>query len=177
MNGPGTAWAMAVPEVVTTIEALHARARARAAPPAHLRQCLREPASAQLDELLPPSSAPERHGFTAADLRPQGGAALATLLGLPPEAFVSAAYRRLLGREADRAGWQHAVAALQAGQRPIDLLADLASSDEGRQVRADLGGLDFGSPILRICRKAWRRIAEQAGRRSRPMPGKKGEST
>jgi hypothetical protein len=177
MNGPSRAWALAVPEAVTAVEALHARARARPAPPASLRQCLQEPAAAQVDELLPPSSAPERHGFTAADLRPQGGVSLATLLGLPPEAFVAAAYRRLLGREADRAGWQHAVAALQAGQRPIDLLADLASSDEGRQVRADLRGLDFGSPILRICRKAWRRVAEQAARRSRPMPGNKGEST
>jgi hypothetical protein len=177
MNGSGTAGAVPVPEVVTTIEALHARARARPAPPAHLWRCLQDPGSAQVDDSLPPGSAPERHGFTAADLQPRGGVSLSTLLGLPQEAFVAAAYRRLLGREADHAGWQHAVAALRAGHRPIDLLADLAASDEGRRVRADLDGLDFGSPILRICRKAWRRVATQAGRRFKPMPGNKGEST
>jgi hypothetical protein len=127
--------------------------------------------------MLPPSSAPERHGFTAADLQPRGGVELSALLDLPTDAFVAAAYRRLLGREADHAGWQHAVKALQANHRRVDLLADLALSSEGRQVGAELTGLDFGSPILRLCRKAWRRAVARAGRRSKPVLGSKGDST
>jgi hypothetical protein len=67
--------------------------------------------------------------------------ALPALLALDDTEFVQQAYRLLLGRDSDEVGLGHYVQRLRDGEDKRRLIADLASSDEGRQRSQRLAGL------------------------------------
>lgn len=69
-------------------------------------------------------------------------AATGELLALHDVAFVQAAYRVLLGREADDSGLAAFVAQVRQGDDKALVMARLALSEEGRQRRVKLAGLD-----------------------------------
>lgn len=64
------------------------------------------------------------------------------LLGLSDEAFVSEVYRAVLGRFPDPEGTRHYRAALRAGRRRSQVIADLRRSAEGVEYGASFPGLD-----------------------------------
>src|SRR5262249_52828035 len=52
-----------------------------------------------------------------------------TVLG-PPDEFIRRAYETILGRQPDAGGATHYLAALKAGERRVNILRGLATSDE-----------------------------------------------
>lgn len=70
------------------------------------------------------------------------------LLALHDVGFVQAAYRLLLGREADDSGLASFVGQVRQGDDKAQVLWRLAQSDEGRQHQTQLDGLD---ELLRNC--------------------------
>lgn len=79
------------------------------------------------------------------------------LLTLYDEPFVRAAYRALLGREADPSGLDSYGARVRAGVPRERVLVELASSEEGRKRKPGIPGLD----------ELLRRHGEQPGRTAR----------
>lgn len=102
-----------------------------------------------------PSPSAEPPASSAADLSATdpagvgGGPELADLMGITdPETFVTAAYRRALGRDPDPAGRDHHLAQLRAGKARDELLRALASSEEAKG-----RGIAFtwqGKPLLSV---------------------------
>lgn len=64
------------------------------------------------------------------------------LINLQDSAFVDAAYRALLGRDPEPAGRDHFLARLRRDGDKVAILSALAQSEEGRQFKPVLGGLD-----------------------------------
>jgi len=63
----------------------------------------------------------------------EAGAELADLMDITdPETFVTAIYRRVLGRDPDPGGWNHHLARLRAGEPRDAILQAVAASDEAR---------------------------------------------
>jgi hypothetical protein len=70
-----------------------------------------------------------------------GVGSVAALLALNDLAFVQAAYRLVLGREADEVGLAAYVTQVRQGEDKALIVARLAQSDEGQQRRIKLDGL------------------------------------
>ena len=70
-----------------------------------------------------------------------GGTSIPELARLAGPAFVENAYRTVLGREPDAAGFAQQMAALGAGANKIEILGDLRYSAEGRARNAAIPGL------------------------------------
>jgi O-antigen chain-terminating methyltransferase len=75
------------------------------------------------------------------------------LTALRDRAFVEAAYRVMLGREADAEGCEHVLAGLRGGTiDKVGVLGDLAGSPEGRQRSVHIAGLDRRYRLRRLGR-------------------------
>jgi hypothetical protein len=94
--------------------------------------------------LLLSGGAPALSDMPRADLK--------TLLTLDGAAFVRAAYRAVLGREADPPGEASYVAQLRDGRSKVVLLADMARSPEGQQNGAVVAGLRRAVFVRRLSR-------------------------
>ncbi|WP_080401692.1 DUF4214 domain-containing protein [Burkholderia cenocepacia] len=80
------------------------------------------------------SSSPYSHNVSPATLD--------ELLGLDDEAFILAAYRTVLGREADQEGHEYYLRRIRNGIGKLHILGQLRNSKEARARSIDLSGLD-----------------------------------
>lgn len=135
MERPGSPEAPPLDEIVARVMAEAERRRAAAAPPAR-------PRWADLASGAgiggPAAGVPPGPGFAPrADRR----YAIGDFLALHGAAFVTAAYRGLLGREPDAAGHRHWLEQLLQGMPRAEVLARLRWSAEGRAHGATVAGL------------------------------------
>jgi FkbM family methyltransferase len=65
-----------------------------------------------------------------------GSNPLKALTALPPQEFITQAYRLILGRDGDEQGVAHHLDLIRAGTTPIDILVGLRQSTEGHQFYA-----------------------------------------
>jgi hypothetical protein len=95
------------------------------------------------DALRSRATLPERIANARAAELPvaSGGTSIPELARLAGPAFVDNAYRTILGREPDAAGYAQQMAALGAGANKIEILGDLRYSAEGRQRNVPIPGL------------------------------------
>jgi len=98
---------------------------------------------ADADALRSRATLPERIANAGAAELPSAsrGTSIPELAGLAGPAFVDNAYRAILGREPDAAGFAQQMAALGAGANKIEILGDLRYSAEGRQRNVAIPGL------------------------------------
>lgn len=64
------------------------------------------------------------------------------LMALHDDRFITALYRRLLGREPDSIGHAGYLRSLRRGDAKLALVRDIVTSEEGKSKLIDLGGLD-----------------------------------
>jgi hypothetical protein len=98
---------------------------------------------ADADALRSRATLPERIANARAAELPiaSGGTSIPELARFAGPAFVDNAYRTILGREPDAAGFAQQMAALGAGANKIEILGDLRYSAEGRQRNVPIPGL------------------------------------
>jgi hypothetical protein len=92
---------------------------------------------------------------------------LRELLTLDSEAFVKAAYRLVLGREADAEGFDNHVSRLLMGVDRVALLYDMAQSPEARQgwgAYRDMSGLGDEAFVDALYMRLLKRRADPLGR-------------
>lgn len=99
--------------------------------------------------------------------------AMAEFAGLSDEAFLLAAYRRLLGRDPDPAGRHAFLKRLHNGVTQTEILGDIRFSPEGRRAAIRVPGLRLRHVLARARR--WLRSGKQggtvpAGARPQSMP-------
>ena len=94
---------------------------------------------------------------------------LDALLKLHDEAFVTSAYKVLLGRPADPGGLENYLRRVRAGAQKSQIIAELAGSPEGKLRSADLPGL---RDLIAENRKGARSIWLRAFRRLSGTPMK-----
>jgi hypothetical protein len=113
---------------------------------------------ARLEELdwLISGDAERRDCTVSSGETPSSPQAFNDLLALHDEAFVRAAYRTLLGREADDDGLRHYRACLRAGLGKAEIIWALTQSDEGRR-KASFADLDH-LPDTKFIDAAYSRI-------------------
>jgi SAM-dependent methyltransferase len=100
-------------------------------------------------DVTPLAAGPRRSRMPA-----QVPATLEGITSLRDSAFIEAAYRLLLGRDADDASLQRFVGALRSGSLDkVDILGDLRYSDEGRHRGVDIPGLEWRYRIRRLGRQ------------------------
>jgi SAM-dependent methyltransferase len=97
-----------------------------------------------------PAGAPGGSEYTATAEIP---ATLEALTALRDRAFIEAAYRVVLGREADPEGCEHRLLGLRGGAfDKVDILGDLRDSPEGRARAIDIPGLGWRYSVRRAGR-------------------------
>jgi hypothetical protein len=93
---------------------------------------------------------------------------LEALLKLHDEAFVTSAYKVLLGRPADPGGLENYLRQVRAGAQRSQIIAELARSPEGKLRSADLPGLrDLVAEYRKDAPSIWLRVFRRW--RSTPM--------
>lgn len=157
---PGSASEIRVEELVGWIRESVSRKQARGElSPIDVHALLRELQSQPTSSTS--SNAPQLH-LTLARVETEAGLIpisddahyhVNDLLKYHDKEFVLNAYRAVLKREADKAGYNHYLDALRSGQyNKIDILAALRYSNEGRERNVPIDGLSLPSTLRRLYR-------------------------